>query len=56
MSELSESIIKSLMEFDFGNYGLDDVEFTKEDTATTEWVYDLAHNIERDWCNYVDGV
>lgn len=56
MSELEESIIQSIMEFDFGAYGgFDLVEETKDDTATNEWIYDLAHNIERDWCNYVDG-
>lgn len=56
MSELKQSIIQSLMEFNFGNYGLDAVEETKEDTATTEWVYDLATKIEEDWVKHVDGI
>lgn len=56
MSELFHSIVKSIEDFDFSNYGLDDVEFTKEDTATTAWLYDLAHKIDSDWEKYVNSV
>lgn len=56
MSELKQSILQSITEFDFGDYGLDLVEKTKDDTATTEWVYDLANKIEEDWVKHVDGI
>jgi len=56
MSELKQSIIKSITEFNFGDYGLDPVEETKDDTATSEWVYDLANKIEEDWVKHVDGI
>lgn len=56
MSELFQSIVESIDQFDFGDYGLDNVEETKEDTATTDWLYDLAYKIEADWMKHVDSV
>lgn len=56
MSELFQSIVASIEEFDFGNYGFDDVEFTKDNPETRAWLYDLAHKIDKDYGDYVDGV
>lgn len=56
MSELFDSILGSILDFDFGDYRMDDVEETKQDTATTAWVYDLAHKIEVDWMKHVDSI
>lgn len=36
------SIEKAILDFDFGNYGLDVVEKTKDDLFARDWVYDLA--------------
>lgn len=47
MSAEFHNIVKAIVRFDFSDYGLDDVEETKHDTATSEWIYDLAHEIER---------
>lgn len=56
-SELYESIVQSIREFNWGNYGLDAVgNGIHDDPEAQEWIADLAHNIERDWCNYVDGL
>ena len=55
-SELYESIVESIHEFDFSNYGLDEVEDTKREPWTQDWIQALARNIERDWVNYVDGL
>lgn len=56
MSELKDSIIRSILSFDFGDYGFDFVEITKEDTGTNEWVYDLAHKIDKDYGDYVESI
>lgn len=57
MSELKQSVIRSILDFSFDNYGgFDLVEETKDDTATNEWVYDLANKIEEDWVKHVDGI
>jgi tetrahydromethanopterin S-methyltransferase subunit G len=55
-SELYESVVKSIREFNFANYGLDEIEDTKEDRWAQEWIHALARNIDRDWGNYVDRV
>lgn len=55
-SELFDNIVHSIFEFNFGDYGFDAVNAAKEDPKTRAWIYDLAHKIERDWCNYVDGL
>lgn len=55
-SELYDSIVQSIKEFNFGDYSLDEVEDTKEDPWAQDWIEDLARKIERDWCNYVDGL
>jgi hypothetical protein len=62
-SELYDSIVQSIKEFDFSNYGLDEVDATKNEESvpdwargSEDWVYALASNIERDWVNYVDGI
>jgi hypothetical protein len=56
MSELFQSIVNSISDFDFSDYGLDEVEWTKAETAATAWLYDLAHKIEEDWVKHVDGI
>jgi hypothetical protein len=56
-SELYESIVQSIKEFSWSNFGMDDVEIgILEDPESQEWIAALAHNIERDWVNYVDGI
>ena len=46
MSMVYEGIVQAIEDFDFGNYGLDDVEFTKDDPTTRDWIYDLASKIK----------
>lgn len=56
-SELYESIVQSIKEFNWSNYGLDIVDIgIHDDPEAQEWIPALARNIERDWCNYVDGL
>lgn len=55
-NELRDSIRTSILNFDFRDYSLDEVEDTKSSSETMEWLYDLARDIEENWCNYVDGL
>lgn len=56
-SELYESIMQSIKEFNWGNYGMDIVAISiQDDMEAQEWIPALAHNIERDWVNYVDSL
>lgn len=56
-SELYESIVQSIKEFNWGNYGMDIVDISiQDDLEAQEWIPALARNIERDWVNYVDGL
>lgn len=57
MSELRQSIIASLEDFAWGNYGLDGVEIlVAEDREAQDWIKDLAWKIEQDWVEYVDSL
>jgi 2-keto-3-deoxy-6-phosphogluconate aldolase len=38
-------IKKAIWEFDFGDFGLDEAEMTKEDPGATEWIDKLAEKI-----------
>lgn len=55
-SELYDSIVKSIKEFDFSAWKMNDVERTKGDQFASEWIGGLARKIERDWVEYVDGL
>ncbi len=54
-SELWNSIWDSIDHFNFGDYGFDEVEETKRDFETLDWMHDLATKIEEDWVRHVDG-
>jgi hypothetical protein len=57
MSELHESIVNSIREFSWSNYGLDVIEFgIHEDPDAQDWIHDLAEKIDQDWGDYVEGV
>lgn len=57
MSELRDSVIQSIKEFSWGNFGLDEIEIgILEDPEAQEWIEALADNIDRDYGNYVDGI
>lgn len=55
-SELYDSIVKSIEEFDFSVWEMHDVQSTKGDRWAREWMNALAKKIEKDWVNYVDGL
>jgi hypothetical protein len=57
VSELRDSVIRSLKEFSWGNYGLDIVEIGIVDYPEyQEWIGDLASKIDKDYGDYVDGL
>jgi hypothetical protein len=57
MSELYESVVNSIKEFSWSNYGLDAIEFAiDEDLGSQDWISDLAEKIDRDWGEYVDRI
>lgn len=46
MSMVYENIVAAIEDFDFGDYGFDEVEFTKDDPDTREWIHGLAAAIQ----------
>jgi hypothetical protein len=48
MSMVYESIIEAIDKFNFGDYGLDEVEDTKYEYSTRDWVYALAAKIKEE--------
>lgn len=55
-SELYHSVVQSIHSFDFSNYGLDNVEDTKNEVWSQEWIDALAAKIDKDYGDYVDGL
>ncbi len=55
-SELYQSVVKSIEDFDFGVWEMHDVQGTKGDRWAREWINALAAKIDKDWGDYVDGV
>lgn len=55
-SELYRSVLKSIEEFDFGDWKMHDVERTKGDRWAREWMNALAAKIDKDYGDYVDGI
>jgi hypothetical protein len=46
MSRYSD-IVEIIRDFQFSVYGLDDLDEMKQDPSTSEWILDLANQIDR---------
>jgi hypothetical protein len=57
-SELFQSILNSIQEFNVSDYGIVNVdsEDTKRQVWHLAWIHALSHKIEEDWVKHVDGI